>query len=82
MCEGALGDAPAAGAAGVNGLNGGLQLIASHAFERRSRKQKPFSFCNHRLRPESGVLLVERYILAIVCIARSPTGIAVQHERK
>jgi len=70
------------GSASVNGLNGRLQLIAPHAFEFRRRPEAFFSLFNHRLRPEGGVLLVERDKLAVVRVARRTAGFTVQHERK
>src|ERR1700737_3123356 len=67
-------DRSADGTAGVNGLNGCLQLIRSYPFERRSRQQVVFGFINYRSRPASGVLLVERYKLAVAGVACSTAG--------
>ena len=66
----------------MDGLNGCLQLIAPHAFERRRRPEVFFSFFNHWSRPAGGVLLVERDKFAVACDARSMAGFTVEHERK
>src|ERR1041384_496629 len=65
---------------GVNGLNGCLQLITTHAFERRSRAQVFFSFVDHGSRPESGILAVERNKLSSAAVACPAPSFAMQHE--
>src|SRR5690348_7959245 len=67
---------------GMNGLNGGLQLVTSHTLESRSRTQMILRFVNHRPCPERSVLPVERHKLAVTRVARAPSGFAMQHERK
>src|SRR5206468_7742102 len=75
-------DASSFRSTGVNRLNRSFQLIAPHMLEYSSRPQMFFGFVNHRLRPKSCVLLIQRHKLTIVCVTRSASRVTVQYERK
>src|SRR5882672_12793463 len=75
-------DASSFRSTGVNRLNRSFQLIAPHVLESSSRPQMFFGFLNHRLRPKSCVLLIQRHKLTIVCVTSFSSRFTVQYECK